>query len=123
MKYKEAIEPHKEEISTFLNQLPDNPIEIKGIQAKNELYINGKKLSLARSLKVRNHSPAGYNWGYSGSGPAQSALAILLEYVDAKTAGTYYQDLKFGWVAGLPQTDFCQVVNLRQIMASIIFGE
>lgn len=31
------------------------------------------------SQKVWNHSPDGFQWGYGGSGPAQLALAILLD--------------------------------------------
>lgn len=38
-----------------------------------------KNISPAESLKVRNHSPTGFNWGYGGSGPAQLALALLLD--------------------------------------------
>lgn len=33
------------------------------------------------SLKVREHSPSGFSWGYGGSGPAQLALALLLHAV------------------------------------------
>ncbi|MCU4744660.1 DUF6166 domain-containing protein [Halobacteria archaeon AArc-m2/3/4] len=40
------------------------------------------ELSPDRSLEVRNHSPTGFEWGYNGSGPAQLALAILLDYTD-----------------------------------------
>jgi hypothetical protein len=61
---------------------------------------DGKELSPAKSLYVRRHSPDGFNWGYSGSGPAQLALAILLyEGLPAKYAGQIYQDLKFEKVA------------------------
>src|SRR6059036_1653610 len=35
-------------------------------------------------LEIRNHSPTGFQWGYAGSGPAQLALALL---VDALGAG------------------------------------
>ena len=31
------------------------------------------------SQKIWNHSPAGFNWGYEGSGPAQLALALLYD--------------------------------------------
>lgn len=44
--------------------------------------IGSKQLSPNRSQSVRNHSPDGFSWGYSGSGPSQLALAILLEYTD-----------------------------------------
>src|SRR5258705_4599985 len=100
------LESRKSEIAAFLRQLPDGPITISGKHMTNELFINGKKISLKKSLKVRSHSPSGYNWGYSGSGPAQTSLAILLEFTDKGTASWFYQDLKFGWVAGLPQSDF-----------------
>jgi hypothetical protein len=35
-------------------------------------------LPVTPSLRHRNHSPDGFEWGYHGSGPAQLALAILL---------------------------------------------
>lgn len=37
----------------------------------------GAALALAPRLDLRNHSPTGFAWGYSGSGPAQLSLAIL----------------------------------------------
>nr|WP_245779558.1 DUF6166 domain-containing protein [Halostagnicola kamekurae] len=37
---------------------------------------------LERSLDIVNHSPSGFEWGYSGSGPAQLACALLLDYYD-----------------------------------------
>src|SRR5262245_22144387 len=30
-------------------------------------------------LELRNHSPTGFEWGYGGSGPAQLALALLVD--------------------------------------------
>jgi hypothetical protein len=30
---------------------------------------------------IRSHSPSGLEWGYSGSGPAQAALAILFHHM------------------------------------------
>lgn len=40
--------------------------------------VDGEPVPLGPSLAVRNHSPSGFEWGYAGSGPAQSALAILI---------------------------------------------
>lgn len=60
-------------------------------------------LPLEPSLKLRNHSPTGFSWGYGGSGPAQLALAILLDYYgDAELALRSYQDFKFKAVAAWP---------------------
>jgi len=39
-------------------------------------------LSPDRSLDLARHSPAGFDWGYTGSGPAQLACALLLDYYD-----------------------------------------
>ena len=43
---------------------------------------NGLPLEPKRSQQVVNHSPTGFEWGYQGSGPAQLALAILLDITD-----------------------------------------
>jgi hypothetical protein len=57
-----------------------------------------KKAFLPRRLGVRNHSPAGFNWGYNGSGPAQLALALCLEVVPESDALKVYQSFKFSHV-------------------------
>ena len=60
-----------------------------------------ERLPLKPSLKLRNHSPTGFSWGYSGSGPAQLALALLLDATsEPDKAMSYYQDFKFSIVAG-----------------------
>lgn len=61
--------------------------------------MDGGPLSPARSMKVRNHSPTGFEWGYCGSGPAQLALAILLEVMTEIEAVTWHQDFKRQFVA------------------------
>jgi hypothetical protein len=73
---------------------------LKGIASTREYFLDGKYLDPAQSQKVWNHSPDGFNHGYSGSGPAQLALAIMLE-LTGKADG--YQDFKFRFIAGLPQ--------------------
>jgi hypothetical protein len=61
------------------------------------------ELRADRSLRLRNHSPTGFEWGYGGSGPAQTALAILLDHSgDEKLALTFYQDFKADAVARMP---------------------
>ncbi len=69
-----------------------------------QVFLNGKTFSPSRSLKIRNHSPDGFAWSYYGSGPAQLALAILLEETDEETAQDLYQDFKSKVIANLPQT-------------------
>lgn len=74
------------------------------IEANNGIvYLNGKILHPQKSQKVWNHSPDGFAWGYGGSGPAQLALAILLELTDQETAIRNYQDFKWKVISQIPQ--------------------
>ena len=43
----------------------------------------------APSQKVWNHSPDGFSWGFCGSGPAQLALALLLDVTDDGKLATF----------------------------------
>jgi hypothetical protein len=53
-------------------------------------------------LDVRNHSPTGFEWGYSGSGSAQLSLALLVDALgDVERAERLYQTFKFSVVARL----------------------
>jgi len=52
---------------------------------------------------LRNHSPTGFEWSYSGSGPAQLSLALLADALgNDERAQRHYQDFKFKVVARLP---------------------
>ena len=71
-----------------------------------ERFATNDELSPDRSLEVRNHSPGGFEWGYNGSGPAQLALAILLDYTDDEdVALEHYMELKDEVVSRLECTD------------------
>jgi hypothetical protein len=66
---------------------------------------NGRKLSLR--LDLINHSPTGFEWGYGGSGPAQSALAILADYLhDDPRAIDLHQKFKREVIAMLKHGDW-----------------
>lgn len=45
------------------------------------------------------HSPTGLEFGYGGSGPADTALNILLMFTDRETAHNHYQEFKWLYVA------------------------
>jgi len=63
---------------------------------------NGKPLSPTPSQQLHNHSPDGFNWGYGGSGPAQLALALLLDVSGNPAAAlAYYQKFKWEKIAKL----------------------
>lgn len=66
--------------------------------------VDGRPLSPKPSQRLRNHSPCGFSWGYGGNGPAQLALAILLDYYGHEKLVMIlanYQDFKFRVIAGL----------------------
>jgi Family of unknown function (DUF6166) len=81
---------------------------------------NGKILDLAASLKIVNHSPTGFCWGYAGSGPAQLSLAILLDHFngDRQRALSLYQDFKFKVIARLPMDEDFVLTN-EQVESAI----
>ncbi|HMF28650.1 MAG TPA: DUF6166 domain-containing protein [Candidatus Cybelea sp.] len=61
----------------------------QGHRAKSgdaQVYVvqsDGTAEALPTRLDLQNHSPDGFEWGYSGSGPAQLALAILADALKA----------------------------------------
>lgn len=63
------------------------------------IQVNGKPLDLR--LDLRDHSPTGFEWGYNGSGPAQTALAILAHEYGDEFALNHYQTFKRIFVATL----------------------
>ena len=66
-----------------------------------EVTVDGKPLS--PRLDLWNHSPSGFEWAYSGSGPAQLALALLADcFGDDDMAVEWHHDFKSAVVAGLP---------------------
>jgi Family of unknown function (DUF6166) len=92
---------------------------IRGKWDTNQVWIDDRELSPERSQAVVNHSPTGFSWGYGGSGPAQLALALLLEIARNKEmALLWYQDVKRHLIARLPQDDF--VIDSQEIVDCIV---
>jgi len=48
---------------------------------------------------IERHSPDGFNWGYGGSGPADTALSILANCLGMEQANVLYQSFKWEFVA------------------------
>ena len=62
----------------------------------------GQQSRLPTRNDLRNHSPDGFEWGYTGSGPAQLAVAILAHAIgDDELAVRLYQQYKFQVIARL----------------------
>ena len=70
------------------------------------------------SRQLRNHSPAGFEWGYDGSGPAQLALAMLLDFTgDEEVALNNYQAFKSQFIASFSQKDTKWTITSSDIAA------
>jgi hypothetical protein len=81
---------------------------------------DGKTEDLDLRLDLANHSPTGFCWGYGGSGPAQTALAILADYFeDDQTALRLYQQFKSLVIAALPMDQDFEITG-EQINNAIL---
>jgi hypothetical protein len=64
-----------------------------------------RPLPLYMATDLQNHSPTGPEWGYSGSGPAQLALALLFDATEDRSFSLdLHQLVKAALVAQLPET-------------------
>ena len=87
-----------------------------------EKYPDREQLTPDRSLELANHSPSGFEWGYGGSGPAQLALALLLDYTDdEEVALAEYMSFKTEVVSQLECTepDGCWRLTGHEIDAAL----
>lgn len=64
--------------------------------------VNGRRLN--PRLGLWKHSPARFEWGYGGSGPAQLALAILADHLaDDRQAFDFHHRFKWIVISELPR--------------------
>lgn len=57
-------------------------VEVRSVPGKGREIIPGAWRELDPRNKVANHSPDGFEWGYTGSGPAQLSLAMLCDHFE-----------------------------------------
>ena len=74
---------------TYIGYLPLGPVDWRVA-----VVTAGRRSALLPRLDVANHSPAGFSWGYGGSGAAQLALAILCDAIGPERALPLYQAFK-----------------------------
>jgi hypothetical protein len=76
--------------------------EGKRIHGLTDVRVDGVPLN--PRLDLWKHSVTGFEWGYTGSGPAQLALAILADLLeDDERALNLYQRFKWEVIVGLPR--------------------
>ena len=97
---------------------------MKTYEGKREGYavvvtVNGRPLN--PRLDLWNHSPSGFEWGYGGSGPAQLALALLVDCLtDDDRACELHQAFKRQVVAKLPMPSWTLTeAEIRQAVNSL----
>jgi Family of unknown function (DUF6166) len=76
---------------------------VRNKKVGSTIFRDGVPIPLSVSLKVRAHSPDGFEWGYGGSGPAQTALAILLDLFAKDVAASLYQQFKFDVISKIKE--------------------
>jgi len=94
-------------------------IKLEGTWINKSIRMNEQNLDPIKSQEIWDHSPDGFNWGYAGSGPAQLALAILLELTDKQTAINNHQKFKNDIIANLPNTDFSEEIDVEKYLGEI----
>lgn len=72
-----------------------------GLEPPGKAVCDGKPLPPCHA--IYNHSPDGFSWGYQGSGPAQLALAVMVNEFGPKLTEhpIHYQDLKRDFIGKL----------------------
>ncbi len=73
-------------------------------------------------LDLWNHSPTGFEWGYGGSGPAQLALALLVDCLgDEEEATRLHHAFKQAVVANLPYLNWTLTEDqIRSIVGALV---
>ena len=83
-----------------------------GREHRGDCFVKVDGRPLPMRLDLANHSPTGFEWGYSGSGPAQLALAILADALgDDEEALFWYQPFKQALIAGLDHEEWSMTVD------------
>jgi hypothetical protein len=89
--------------------------KIYGDHETRKVWLNDKLIDERKSQAVYNHSPDGFSWGYTGSGPMQLGLAIMLELFP-EDAVKMYRDFTINVIAHIPQgNDFSAEIIVQEM--------
>ena len=81
---------------------------------------NGER-ELPLRLDLENKSPTGFAWGYSGSGLAQLALALLADAISDEEALQIYRELSVSRLDGKPIACFTHLITPACRRFTILF--
>ena len=96
----------------FYKLISMKPIRLNGEFDVKRVWLNHEELSPESSKKIFNHSNNGFDWGNSGPGSAQLALAVLLELTnDKKISMILHHIFKNDYLTNLPKSNFDFVFN------------
>ena len=83
---------------------------------KVSVTVDGRHLD--PRLELKSLCSDGFEWGYGGSGPAQLALALLVDHLkDSRKALALYQPFKWRVIASLPHNGW--VLTEEQIRRAL----
>ncbi len=75
----------------------------------------------SRLKHIVRHSPTGLEFGYGGSGPADTALSILTDLLGPEIAGRFYQHFKWDFIAQARENVL--TITEQQIRAWLVVAE
>jgi hypothetical protein len=96
----------------------------RGVRHDDGCKVTKDGRPLPMQLELFNHSPTGFGWGYSGSGPAQLALAILCSMgLTNEEAVRLHQKFKALVVEGLAKPRWeLHELHLRRVVEDLRDG-
>ncbi len=118
-----------EDIKEYSKLIMMEPVALKGNYETKMVWINDKELTPEFSIEIYNHSADGFDWGYSGAGSAQLALAILLELTkNKKLSMILHHVFKNEYISTLSRSDFSVKIDIgewfyKNIIRSYVLSE
>ncbi|MFQ5446106.1 MAG: DUF6166 domain-containing protein [Desulfobacterales bacterium] len=99
-------------------------ISLKGMRSitassENKVWLDNKLLKFEKSLKVKCHTLAGFDWGNHEAGAAQLALAICLELYPRDLALRAYPAFKQAYILPIREDSFLLKMDLTAFNAKI----
>ena len=94
----------------------DTVARVVVLTARNSETSELEHVSPKASLKLLNHSPTGFEFGYGGIGPAQLALAILYHHTgNVSTSLAKYHHFKWERIATLDTRQGEHIISASSI--------